>query len=277
MKKVLTILILLGLAGACFFLGWAQFQVPPGSYGVIRSKTHGTDGSVVRPGEFRWVWYKLIPTNTVVQVYTLPELNFPIAINGNLPSGDVYSVMAGLKTDFSYEVKGAFSCSLRPEALPGLVNRRNMASQEDLNTYTANLSAEIENFTRQKLWAYAENEDVLDRIRTNGSIPELEQDLETAFPDVENITVNLEILKFPDFVLYKEVRGLYEDYIAGQRRNLSSSLDRMAEETISVKRRFEELSLYGELLSKYPILLNYLALEKGLLPPGNISGGGSAP
>jgi hypothetical protein len=30
MKKVLTILILLGLAGAVFFLGWAQFKVPPG-------------------------------------------------------------------------------------------------------------------------------------------------------------------------------------------------------------------------------------------------------
>jgi hypothetical protein len=272
MKKVLTILILLGAAGACFFLGWAQFDIPPGSYGVIRSKTHGTDGGVVRPGEFRWVWYKLIPTNTVVQVYTLPKLNFPIEIKGNLPSGAVYSAVAGLKTDFSYEIKGTFSCSLRPEALPGLVDRRNMASQEDLNAYAVTLSAEIESSVRQKLWAYAEKEDVLDRIRTNGSAPDLEQELKTAFPDTENLTLNLEILNFPNFVLYKEVRSLYEAYIAGQRRTLSSDLDRMAEETISAKRRFEELSLYGELLSKYPILLNYLALEKGLLPPADVSG-----
>jgi hypothetical protein len=266
MKKVLTILILLGSAGACFFFGWVQFEVPLGSYGVIRSKTHGTDGIVVRPGEFRWIWYKLIPTNTTVQVYTLAEQGFPVEIKGKLPSGDVYSAMAGLRTDFSYEVKGSVSWSLRPEALPGLAERRNMASQEDLDAYVQKLSLEIENSVRQKLWSYAEKEEVLDQIRVSGSIPELEQELEAAFPDTENLTITLEIITFPDFVLYKEARGLYEDYIASQRQSLSAGLDRMAEETISIKRRFEELSLYGELLNKYPILLNYLALEKGFPP-----------
>jgi hypothetical protein len=269
MRKVLTILILLGIAGACFFLGWAQLQVPPGSYGVIRSKTHGTDDSVVQPGEFRWVWYKLIPTNVTVQVYTLPEPGFPIEIKGELPSGDVYAAMAGLRTDFSYELKGFVSCSLRPEALPGLVERWNMASQEDLDAYVKKLSPEIESRVRQNLWSYAEKEAALDQIRVSGSIPELEQELKAAFPDIENLAVSLEILRFPDYALYKEVKGLYEDYIADQRQSLSAGLGRMAEETISAKRRFEELSLYGELLSKYPILLNYLALEKGFPPSGN--------
>jgi hypothetical protein len=269
MKKILTILILLGLAGACFFLGWAQFEVPPGSYGVIRSKTHGTDDSVVRPGEFRWIWYKLIPTNATVQVYILPGQEFPLEISGKLPSGDVYSAMAGLRTDFSYELKGSVSCSLRPEALPGLVERWNMASQEDLDAYAKKLSREIEGRVREKLWSYAENEAALDKIRTGGSIPELEQELKAAFPDTENLTITLEIITFPDFILYGEVRGLYEDYIAGQRQSLGADLDRMAEETISAKLRFEELNRYGELLSKYPILLNYLALEKGFPPSGN--------
>ncbi|MDR2050061.1 MAG: hypothetical protein LBP69_11480 [Treponema sp.] len=277
MKKVLTILILLGLAGAVFFLGWAQFSLSPGSYGVIRSKTHGTDGAVVRPGEFRWIWYKLIPTNTTIQVYTLPEPGFPVEIKGGLPSGDVYSAMAGIKTDFSYELKGSVSCSLRPEALPGIVERWNMASQEDLDAYVKKLSLEIESRISQNLWSYAEKEDVLERIRVSGSIPELEQELEAAFPDTDNLTINLEILKFPDFVLYKEVRGLYEDYIASQRRTLSADLGRLAEETISSKRRFEELTLYGELLSKYPILLNYLALEKGVPLSGNGSGESPVP
>jgi hypothetical protein len=269
MKKVLTILILLGLASAVFFLGWAQFEVPPGSYGVIRSKTHGTDGSVLRPGEFRWVWYKLIPTNTAIQVYTLAEQGFPVEIKGKLPSGDVYSAMAGLRTDFSYEVKGSVSWSLRPEALPGLVERRNMVSQADLDAYTQKLSPEIESRIRQNLWSYAENEEVLDRIRVSGSIPELQRELETAFPDTENLTITLEIITFPDFVLYKEVRGLYEDYVAGQRQSLNAGIDRAAAETVLAKRRFEELSLYGELLNKYPILLNYLALEKGFPPSFN--------
>jgi hypothetical protein len=175
--------------------------------------------------------------------------------------------MAGLRTDFSYEVKGSVSWALRPDALPGLAERRNMASQADLDAYVQKLSPEIESRIRQKLWSYAEKETALDRIRISGSIPELEQELEAAFPNTENLTLRLEIITFPDFVLYREVRGLYEDYIADQRQSLD--LGRMAEETISAKRRFEELSLYGELLSKYPILLNYLALEKGFPPSRN--------
>ncbi|MDR0402988.1 MAG: hypothetical protein LBH35_05290 [Treponema sp.] len=276
MKKVLTILILLGAAGVCFFLGWVQFQVPPGAYGVIRSKTHGTDGGVIRPGEFRWVWYRLIPTNAVVQVYTLPEPALPIEIRGKLPSGDVYSAMAGIAGDFSYELKGSFSYSLRPEALPGLVERWNMSSQKDLDAYVEKLSPEIENRIRQNLWTYAEREDVLERIRTGGSIPELEGTLAAAFPAAENLAIRLEILNFPDFTLYREVKEFYGDYIASQRQTLSAGLDRMAGEAVAAKRRLDELSLYGELLSKYPILLNYLALEKGFPPSGN-TGAGSAP
>jgi hypothetical protein len=177
--------------------------------------------------------------------------------------------MAGLRTDFSYEVKGSVSWSLRPEALPGLVERRNMRSQADLDAYVQKLSPEIESRIRQNLWSYAEKEEALDRIRVSGSIPELQQELEAAFPDTENLTLALEIITFPDFVLYKEAKGLYEDYVAGQRQSLSAGIDRMAEETVLAKRRFEELSLYGELLSKYPILLNYLALEKGFPPSVN--------
>ncbi|MDR1505477.1 MAG: hypothetical protein LBI67_00060 [Treponema sp.] len=263
MKKVLTILILLGIGGAGFFRGWVQLQVPPGSYGVIRSKTHGTDGGVVRPGEFRWVWYALIPANAVVQVYTLPASEFPVAIAGILPSGDVYSTLAGLKTDFSYEVRGSFSCTIRPDALPGLVERRNMTSQEDLDAYIGKISPEIENHLRRRLWAYAEKEDALTQVMISGSIPELEKELEVAFPDTENPVLNLQTVKFPDFVLYREVRGLYERYMADQMRTLDSDLDRLTEESVSARRLFDELSRYGELLTKYPVLLDYLALERG--------------
>ena len=73
MKKFLiTFFILLILAGVFFFLVWVQFSVPVGSYGVIASKTHGVDPQLVKSGEFRWVWYKLIPTNVKIAVFS-PE------------------------------------------------------------------------------------------------------------------------------------------------------------------------------------------------------------
>jgi len=47
MKKFLAgLIVLVVLGGVVFFFGWVQLAVPPGSYGVLRSKTHGVDPQV---------------------------------------------------------------------------------------------------------------------------------------------------------------------------------------------------------------------------------------
>jgi hypothetical protein len=62
--------------------------------------------------------------------------------------------------------------------------------------------------------------------------------------------------------LYDEVRKLYRDYLAAQRNEVKSETVLLAAENIKNRLRFDELTAYGELLTKYPILLQYLALEK---------------
>ncbi|MDR0730782.1 MAG: hypothetical protein LBF63_03875, partial [Treponema sp.] len=90
-KFFITFFILAALGGTGFFFGWVQLEVPPGSYGVLRSKTHGIDGSPIREGEFRWVWFKLIPSNVNIEVYRLPRVERRIHHRGVLPSAAVYS------------------------------------------------------------------------------------------------------------------------------------------------------------------------------------------
>ncbi|MCL2234031.1 MAG: hypothetical protein FWB99_13265, partial [Treponema sp.] len=127
MKKFLLFLLFLtGIGGAGFFFGWAQLTVPPGSYGVLRSKTHGLDTQVIREGEFRWLWYKLIPTNVTVSTYTLGPVTRSIRSSGSLASGQVYAALAGVDADFSWEISGEISFSIRPEALPELTLRENL-------------------------------------------------------------------------------------------------------------------------------------------------------
>jgi hypothetical protein len=275
MKKFAILLILIA-AGACFFLGWVQYQIPQGSYGVIRSKTHGIDPAVVTEGRFRWVWYKLIPTNVRVLIFKTPAISLPLSVSGQLPSGDVYASLAGLRTDFSYELSGSLSASIRADALPSLVEGKNLVSQGDLDAYARDLSAQIGGYINQRFWVYADNEDALTQASQTGALPGLEDELLARFPELENILCSVKVLRFPDFVLYGQVRELYEMYLTSQRRNLEDGLSQWAVQNIDSQFRFDELSRYGELLNKYPALINYLALERGI-PPGTPAGDGRNP
>jgi hypothetical protein len=267
MKKILfTLVFLLIIGGAVFFLGWTQSSVPPGSWGVLRSKTHGTDSTVIREGNIRWVWYKLIPRNVTIVVFNLTEVTIPIEITGALPSGDIYSAMAGLRSDFSYNLSASVSFKLKGESLPALVEQENLLSQEDLEKYITKLKGEIENHARGLLWVYGERESVLREAQQTGTIRVLETELLSAFPDIEDFNCTVKTLRFPDFLLYEELRSLYRDYLAAQRSDLRGDITVLAAETVQNRRRFDELTNYGELLTKYPILLQYLALERGFPP-----------
>ena len=266
MKKIITLILLLGAAGTVFFLGWVQPSVPVGSYGVIRSKTHGTDTELIRDGVFRWVWYKLIPNNVTITVYSIKIHTIPLDLSGVLPSGETYSTLAGLKTDFSYNFSGSLSYKLKTDSLPALCTRENLLSQADLDKYLARLSGEIENHTKALLWTYGEDEKILKEAGETGSINALKNSLIAGFSDIEILECTVKINSFPDFVLYNEIRQLYRDYLTAQRTDLRETIAQMAAENIENRRRIDELTGYGELLAKYPILLQYLALEKGIAP-----------
>jgi len=266
MKKVITLILLLAAGGVVFFFGWAQYQVPVGSYGVLRSKTHGTHDEVIREGKFSWFWYKLIPNNVTIAVFSINENTVSVNFSGILPSGDTYSTLAGLKTDFSYNFSVSCTYRLKPESLPALSDKENLLSQTELDAYLSRLSKDIENYVAALFWTYGENEKLLKEAQETGTIKSFESTLGLHYPDIEILTCTVKTIRFPDFILYNEVRELYRDYLTAQRIDLRNTVGRMASENIQNRRRIDELAGYGELLTKYPVLIQYLALEKGILP-----------
>ncbi len=115
MKKFfISLIILVILGGAALYFGWVKASVPAGEYGVIISKTHGTDAEVVQDGKFRWLWYKLIPTNVKILSFRLRLLEKNISAGGSLPSANTYASFSGISMDFSYEVNGTYSFQLKP-------------------------------------------------------------------------------------------------------------------------------------------------------------------
>jgi hypothetical protein len=269
MRKFFGVLfLLLILGGTGFFFGWAQLPVPPGSYGVIRSKTHGTDPRIIREGEFRWLWYKLIPTNVKVLIFTPKPVNRSIQIRGALPSGDVYADFAGLDADFSYEITGSLSFTVKAEALPDLVIRGDIADQEGLEGFEQRLADEILTLLSRLPGGYPEAAGSAEVPEVRELLRRVEGEIAAAYPVIENVVCGIRDFRVPDAALYRSARSLYEAYLNRQRAVLEAAAAVQAEQHIASRLRFDELEKYGELLTKYPVLLQYLALEKN--PEGEL-------
>ncbi|MDR2486133.1 MAG: hypothetical protein LBD55_12175 [Treponema sp.] len=263
MKKIGVlggILIILG--GAAFFFGWVQLAVPPGAYGVMRSKTHGLDPHIIREGNIRWVWYKLIPGNVDIQVFTLRRITRSFKIRDALPSGSEYASFAGFAIDFSYETDAALSFAVKPDSLISLMDEQNITDQQGLEAFETELADQIEAFALQRLRLYMGDEQKIEEILHSGSSARLERDLAEAFPGIETLSCFIHTADFPDFTLYHQFRSLYEDYIARIRNYIQTEKLVQPEIQVASYIRLDELAKYGELLTKYPILLQYLALEK---------------
>jgi hypothetical protein len=259
MKKFLIIVFILAvLAG--FFFGWAQMGIPPDSIGILYSKSHGIV-RLIQPGEFLWVWYKLIPANTHTLVFRLNRVQREFSAKDILPSGMVYSAFTGTNSDFSWELSAAFSFSLRPGDLLAIAAEANIGSQEELSLYEGETAEQIKAFIIRRMNMPEEYLNQIETLLKNGESPELEADIQKQYPHIENFSLWVKSAKLPDFALYRQVRELYENYITFQKDLLSGELGEQAKSRSEMYLRFGELELYGALLTKYPVLLDFLAME----------------
>ena len=253
------------LAGIGFFFGWVQFSVPPGQFGVISSKTHGIDPKIVRSGEFRWVWYKLIPTNVHIAAFDLDRFKYPINYNNTLPSGDTYSNFIGLTSvDFSWNLRGELAFGINPEMLVSIVEKYNLKNQEDFDNYLQDNAKDIELLILRTLSSASTDISRIENILSGNPDTEMEREIRNRYSEIRDFSLTIHTAKFPDFILYRQIRDLYNDYLSSQRDFISTSFGRRAENHIETQLRFEELERYGDLLTRYPILLEYMAMEGNL-------------
>jgi hypothetical protein len=254
MKKfavLLIILILLG--GAGFFVGWAGLAVPVGSVGVLRSKTHGVDPAVIKEGEFRWVWYRLIPTNTRIIPFVLKPKTGSLEISGELPQGDTYKRYVR-DAHFAWQLGLTYMFSIKADNLPVLVRDKGIENAEELEEYEAEIASEIED--------RAQSLAVTQELFENLSSPALENEIRAAFPEIDFLDFRWKALTVPDFALYEAGKDLYDQFLEQQKALLQPTAVGEAARNIANQFRFDELERYGELFSKYPSLLEYIQLEK---------------
>jgi hypothetical protein len=254
MKKFAVLLIILILAGgAGFFIGWAGLMVPVGSVGVLRSKTHGVDPAVVKDGEFRWVWYRLIPTNTRIIPFVLKPKTGSLEISGQLPQADTYKMFAK-NANFAWSLGLVYSFTIKPDDLPALVRDKSIENADDLDAYGEDIVSGIENMAQK----FSVTQELFDNL----SSPALENQIRAAYPEIDFLELRWELRSVPDFELYEAGKDLYNQYIERQKAILEPNVIEEASRNITNQFRFDELERYGELFSKYPSLLDYLQLEQ---------------
>ena len=262
MKKFfVTLFILVLLAGLGLFFGWAQRGVPTDAYGVLRSRSHGTDPDLIVPGEFRWVWYKLIPTNAQTSVFRLRPVQRQVSARGTLPSGHIYSAFLGIREDFSWEINAVMSFRLRSDAIIPLVNSQNIGTQEELARFESTLADEMETVLLRWINQGDDFAWQTDALIQGGEIPALAREIERRFPQITDFSFRINSARLPDFVLYEQVRALYGEFIALQKEFIAGGLTDMARNRLETFARIEELEMFGALLTRFPILLDYLRIE----------------
>jgi hypothetical protein len=263
MKAFLIILLILVVAaGAVFYFGWIQIQLPPGTYAVIFTKTHGYDSRVVRPGEFVWRWEALIPTNLTLYRFDLHSRQVEVSFERNLPSAEVYASVLPDKPSFSIRGHLQVTFTLDPEALPGLVKDQRL-TPDTLGDFYDTAARDMTEALQLRVQGLEPAE--LQRPLE----PSIREALAKDMPYLQVTSLAVQGLEVPDMELYQLARRSYRDLADVYEQAREQEAVRLAaEEAQSDRRSAEEesrlasLRKYGELFNEYPVLLKALAIEK---------------
>lgn len=269
MKKfIITLMMLIIVGGAVFVWGWLQLFIPTGSYGVMISKTGGVYNKTIISGGFDWRYERLIPTNTKLLIFKDHSKVYNKTLQGTLPSANLYKKMIEDDTDFSYNMDIGIQMSIDPKAFPAFVQKTGSEAEHSLDEYLDSQATSIahdvvelileKNTTSDNyiLKAVLSEKEVLDALNAKNRYPNL---------IISAIYINN--VHLPDTQLYLTAKAAYLLYQTKMREateKLSTAQGGKAAEDYLELERFSKL---GQILSEYPLLIDFLSVSGGKINP----------
>jgi hypothetical protein len=263
MKKLIVVLILLAiLAGVVFFFGWTQFKLDKNTYGVLYTKTHGYFDRPIRSGEFSWSPWALIPKNMDITEVPASVRTVNLEATGDLPQAELYSRVLSGDPDFSYTVELQVSYQLSGEYAVELVRDRGL-EQVHIPNFLLNLDDSLQTVSQAYATEFFLNEAL---SRTPEQVPDalsayLRSQLASYFPELNIQDVQTLFSSAPDMMLYEQALSSYQELMARKQEALMSALDREPQEMADHLIYLDQLESYGQLITAYPLLLDYLEIE----------------
>lgn len=267
MKKIALIIILLLSVITIFFIGWIQFSVPSGKYGVFSSKTNGIFPITVSSTAFCWKWERLIPTNSTLLIFELNPKTYKKAITGSLPSANIYSQMLEGNPIFNWHIDVKLVTRINPDILPQLVQQFGFKDQVSIDewsedTITTLINTALHDVLNDLLRQTEENSIIM--VSTPGKLTDLlnQRISGTEQQYLEIIEFNADFIEVPDFSLYSMAAKTYTEYQQRKSILLAEAASTQAKESITEYLQIERFERWGEVLTKYPILIDFLAVSR---------------
>ena len=250
MKKALVSLIILILFGAAvFYLGWVQFDVPIGNYGLMLSKTSGVYPELIHSGKFLWRWERLLPTNTQLRLFSLDPVVQTDTFSSSLPSAQLYATKLEGNPDFTYTITVESTGKIQPQDLIPLVEQHNLQDQEALEKLIRDEIHQFNVAVTAYLLEETQNDTTGLRIQTvtTQELVEATTFTERA-PWLEIVSTDIRNVKMPDASLYLTAKNAY----------LNSIIEGTGSQEITENNNFTALVNLGEILTKYPALVEFM-------------------
>lgn len=264
-----SVVLLLIASLAVFCVGWLSLRVRPGAVAVVASKTGGVAPEPLEAGRFAWSPAALLPTNLRVVSFSPKPAGRSISLEGELPSAAAYRAFMAGEPDFSWSLTIALKAAPKPEALPELFSRYGVDNDEALAAW---LSAELDSAlgdARALALAHFADEDGAQLLATGRADEAVRDGLAAKRPMLEILEFGISEARLPDLALYARARELYLSYVERFRASVEPALAEASESAARDQVRMDLLRRYGQLLSEYPKLIDYLAIEAGIAPrPG---------
>lgn len=262
-KRTFILLLIIAAAGAVFYFGFYQFQLPADNYGVIFTKYTGDSWNhdVIKPGSLRIEWQGLIPMNMKIERFKLTPVKNSLSIEGKLPSSEIYSIYLEGSPDFSYSYNFDLSYTVKPDSLAELAAEDFLREEnftEWLSDTETSMTADAVNFIRRK----AEDYDYMNKISYNYRLMEgdLIDSLSETYGYIEFISFTPVEINFPDLSLYAEGRRQYFEVERFQSNIEQAAMEKTSNRLVEESAKLEVLEKYGELFAKYPALIDYYAI-----------------
>lgn len=264
MKKFLiSMFILIIFAGAIFFIGWGQFAVPAGSYGVMVSKTSGISQKTIVPGEFCWFWERLLPTNTSMRIFSIIPVTRTTTISGELPSADIYSPMLEGSPNFSYKFSVQTELMMKSNYLPNFVRRTDAKENEQLQEYLNQQGDLIAQEVIQYILSKSlDNADNLMLLATDTEELKTGINADSKFKDLEISNIIVKTAQMPDTELYNIAKASYAEFQAKVKQSLAELTKNQSTITANDYLQIERFARWGKILQEYPILIDFLAVSR---------------
>lgn len=266
MKRLVVLFLVLVIAAAVvFYFGWIQIRLDEDSYAVIFTKTGGWEEDVISPGQFAWRWQRLLPTNLSLHVIPIVPHTTSATLRGNLPSAATYGSLLESATPFSYVISVDVIYRLRPDALPGLVRDDGIRS-EALELYYRRLDAEIEQvIIESTLRLLGDPAQLTAPASAFTSVVEsLTTTLSRRYSGLEFLSLSPTRLELPDTDLYLETKQRYLSILDARADAMRTAAMELASNQTATDAALARLERYGEILERYPILLDYFSLTREL-------------